>query len=95
MGRWYERIRKAIKEERVVFSLHAENQLASRGVVRWQAVAGFEEAQLVSERPEAKPNPKIQVRQSLPDGTDVLAVWSYVRSIRTAKLVTLYFEDVE
>ena len=93
MGRWYDRISLAVKEDRVVFSLHAENQLASREILRWQAVAGFEQGALIAERLQATPNPKIEMRQPLPDGTDVIAIWSYVRSIRAAKLVTLYFED--
>ncbi|MGB2822026.1 MAG: hypothetical protein WBF17_13665 [Phycisphaerae bacterium] len=40
-----------------------------------------------------RPNPKILMRQMLPDGTEVVAVWAYVESIDRAKLVTLYFED--
>lgn len=56
-------------------------------------MAGFDEAELVAEYPQAKPNPKVITRQLLPDGSEAVAVWAYVRSIRCAKLVTLYFED--
>jgi hypothetical protein len=93
VGRLHERILEAIQEDRLVFSLHAENQLSSRGVLRWQAVAGFWDGRLASEHPRARPNPKILMHQMLPDGTEVVAVWAYVASIDRAKLVTLYFED--
>jgi hypothetical protein len=93
VGKVYERILEGIREDRLVFSLHAENQLSSRGVLRWQAVAGFWDGRLASEDPRARPNPKILMRQMLPDGTEVVAVWAYVESIDRAKLVTLYFED--
>ena len=82
-----------MREDRLVFSLHAENQLSSRGVLRWQAVAGFFDGRLAGEYPAARPNPKIVVRQALPDGAEVVAVWAYVESIERAKLVTLYFEN--
>lgn len=89
----YEAIARAIREDRVVYSIHAENQLTSRGIPRWQAAAGFLYGACVETIPDAKPNPKIRVAQLLPDGTEVVAVWSYVRSIERAKLVTLYFKD--
>jgi len=93
VGRLYEKIRRAIAEDRLVFSLHAENRLSSRGVVRWQAVAGFMEAELAGEYPQARPNPKILMRQTLPDGAEIMAVWAYVESLEAAKLVTLYYRD--
>jgi len=93
VGKLYEKIRDAIQEDRLVFSLHAENQLSSRGVLRWQAVAGFWDGKLAREHPQARPNPKIVMRQMLPDGAEVVAVWAYVESIERAKLVTLYLED--
>lgn len=78
-----------------MYALHAENQLAARGVPRWQPAAGFEDGELISEHPDAKPNPKVLVRQLLPDGSRAVAVWSYIRSISRAKLVTFYFEDAQ
>jgi hypothetical protein len=77
----------------VTISLHADTQLAMRGVPRWQTVAGFIDATLIAEYPNAVPNSKVLVRQLLPDGSEAVAVWAYVRSIRSAKLVTLYFEE--
>jgi hypothetical protein len=81
MGEVHDAIAQAIHADRVVYSLHAENQLASRAILRWQAVAGFDDGRLIEEQPSAKPNPKIVKRQMLPDGSPVVAVWSYVRSI--------------
>ena len=91
----YEQIRRAIDDDRIVFSIHADVQLEMRGMVRWQAVAGFFDGTLLASHPHARPNPKILMRQLLPDGTESVAVWSYVRSIECAKLVTLYFGDKE
>jgi hypothetical protein len=93
VDRLHQEIRRAIDEDRIVFSVHADNQLVSRKVPRWQAVSGFSSAEFVAAYPKAKPYPKITMRQILADGTPVIAIWSYVRSIRSAKLVTLFFED--
>ncbi len=48
---------------------------------------------LIVERPEAVPNPAVEVRQTLADGTEVKAVWSHVISADVAKLVTVHFFD--
>jgi hypothetical protein len=93
MSDLYDELRRAIEEDRIVFSIHADNQLASRGVERWQAVAGVHEGRVVMTNPGARPNPKVVVRQLLPDGSEVFAVWAYVRSIGCAKLVTVFFEE--
>jgi hypothetical protein len=55
-------------------------------------IESFEAGDLLKAQPRAKPNPKILVQQNLPDGQDVIAVWAHLRSIRSAKLVTVYFE---
>ena len=58
-----------------------------------QVVAGLEEGELIVERPDATPNPAVEVRESLPDGTEFKAVWSFLRQSGVAKLVTVHFFD--
>jgi hypothetical protein len=67
--------------------------LEERGIMEWQAVAGLQEGVLLAERPDASPNPAVEVRESLPDGTEFKAVWSYLRQTGAAKLVTVHFFD--
>lgn len=59
----------------------------------WQAVAGLESGKLIAERPEAQPNPTIEVEEMLPDGTEFKAVWSHLRQSNVAKLVTVHYFD--
>ena len=56
-------------------------------------MAGLEDGILIAERPDAMPNPAIEVRESLPDGTDFKAVWSLLPQSGVAKLVTVHFFD--
>jgi hypothetical protein len=42
---------------------------------------------------QAMPNPAVEVSESLPDGTEVKAVWSHLRESGVAKLVTVHFFD--
>jgi hypothetical protein len=51
------------------------------------------EGELIAERPNAKPHPAVEVRESLSDGTEFKAVWSYLRQSGVAKLVTVHFFD--
>ena len=62
-------------------------------MMEWQAVAGLDEGELITERPDAQPNPAVEVREVLPDGTEFKAVWSHLRQSDVAKLVTLHFFD--
>jgi len=48
---------------------------------------------LIIERLDASPNPAVEVRETLPDGTEFKAVWSYLRQSGVAKLVTVHFFD--
>ena len=48
---------------------------------------------LIAERPDGKPNPAVEVRESLPDGTEFKAVWSQLLQSGVAKLVTVHFYD--
>jgi hypothetical protein len=61
--------------------------------MEWQVVAGLPDAELITSRADAKPNPAIDVRSCLPDGTEFKAVWSLLRQSGVAKLVTVHFFD--
>ena len=93
MARLLEAIQSAIDAERFIVSNHADNRLRERLVELWQIVSSVSDAKLVTERPQATPNPSIVLDQTLPDGTTVRAVWSYVVSNGVAVLVTVHFFD--
>ena len=93
MGKLYDRIREAVKEDRFIVAWHADERCEEREVTDWQIVVGLEDAQLIRERPRSKPNPSIVVRQELADGTEVKVVWSWLSASRRAKLVTVYFSE--
>jgi hypothetical protein len=38
-------------------------------------------------------NPTVEVRESLPDGTEFKAVWAYLPQSDVAKLVTVHYFD--
>ncbi|MEX2287992.1 MAG: DUF4258 domain-containing protein [Planctomycetaceae bacterium] len=80
-------------DEKYVVGQHASERLEERGIMEWQAVVGLDDGELLAERPDATPNPAVEVRESLPDGTEFKAVWSYLRSSGAAKLVTVHFFD--
>jgi hypothetical protein len=93
MGRLFEQIRALVSNERYLVGLHASERLEERGILEWQAVAGLESGHLLEEKPEAVPNPAIEVLEELPDGTEFKAVWSFLPRSNLAKLVTVYFLD--
>ena len=93
MGRLFDQIRAAIEQGNYTVSLHADERCDERGVTAWQLVADFDEAELVRERPGSQPNPSIVMRQTLADGTEVEAIWSWLPQDRYAKLVTVYEKD--
>ncbi len=78
MGQLFDTIRKLVAEEKYVIGKHASERLEERGILEWQAVAGMGDCKLIVERLDATPNPAIEVRMSLPDGTEFKAVWSYL-----------------
>jgi hypothetical protein len=86
-----EEIRRAVAEGRVVATMHGNERLRERGVMFWQVIAGLEAGHLIAERAADVPLPSIEVQQRLADGTDVHGVWSYSRSLRLARLVTVHF----
>jgi hypothetical protein len=91
MGMLFNNIRALVAENRYVVGEHASERLDERGIMEWQAVEGLHDGTLIAERPEAKPNPAIEVSELLPDGTEFKAVWSHLRQANVAKLVTVHF----
>ncbi len=68
---------------------------ALRNVVSWSGrwLAALADGELMTEKPRSKPNPSVEVRANLPDGTEFKAVWSHLRHSGVAKLVTVHFFD--
>ncbi len=93
MGQLFQSIRQLVAEDKYIVGLHASERMEERGIMEWQIVDGLADGKLMTERPDAIPNPAVEVRESLPDGTDVKAVWSYLRQSGVAKLVTVHFLD--
>jgi len=93
MGQLFGTIRKLVLADRYLVGQRASERLEERGIMEWQAVAGLEEGVLLAERPDASPNPAVEVRESLPDGTEFKAVRSYLGESEAAKLVTVHFFD--
>jgi len=79
--------------DKYVVGQHASERLEERGIMEWQVVAGLEDGELIAERADATPNPAVEVREALPDGTEFKAVWSHLRQSGVAKLVTIHFFD--
>jgi hypothetical protein len=93
MSALYDRIKAAVLDDRYLVSWHADERCEDRGVTVWQVVSGLEQAVLVRERPQSKPNPSIVVRQDLPDGSEIEVIWSWMAESRRAILVTIFFRD--
>ena len=93
MGELFQAIRRLVANDQYVVGQHAAERLEERGLMEWQAVAGLDDGELIAERPDASPNPAIEVRETLPDGTEFKAVWSFLRVSKVAKLVTVHFFD--
>ena len=93
MATLFDKIRRLVIDGRYVVGEHAVERLDDRGILEWQVVDGIERGALIVERPDALPNPAVEVRQLLADGTEIKAVWSHVISMDIAKLVTIHFLD--
>jgi hypothetical protein len=89
----FDTIRALVAEEKYLVGQHAAERLEERGIMEWQAVAGLDDGVLLVERPDATPNPAVEVRETLPDGTEFKAVWSHLARSGVAKLVTVHFFD--
>ena len=93
MGRLFETIRRLVAMDGYVIGQHASGRPEGRGILDWQAVAGLEDGEWIVERPGARPNPAIEVRTCLADGTEIKAVWAHLRQSGVAKLVAVHFFD--
>jgi hypothetical protein len=93
MGRLFDQVKRAVRQDRFLVGWHADERCEERGVTDWQIINGLEEAELVRERPGSRPNPSVVVRQFLPDGSEIEVIWSWLASTGEAKLVTVYFRD--
>ena len=89
----FQQVRTLVAAGDYVVTKHAADRLRQRRIMTWQAVAGLDDGELLSERPKDKPYPAIEVRESLPDGTEFKAVWSLVKKVPLARLVTVHFSD--
>ena len=93
MGQLFDAIQQLVAAEKYVVGQHAVERLEERGILEWQVVASLAEGRPLAERPDAEPNPAVEVSESLPDGTEFKAVWSYLPQSDVAKLVTVHFFD--
>ena len=93
MGQLFKTIQQLVADEKYVVGEHASERLEERGIMEWQAVAALASGELIAEKPRSKPNPTVEVRESLPDGIEFKAVWSHLRQSGVAKLVTVHFFD--
>jgi hypothetical protein len=93
MGQLFHAIRQLVAEEKYIVGEHASERLEERGIMESQVVAGLEDGDLIAERPDATPNPAVEVRESLPDGAEFKAVWLHLSQSGVAKLVTVHFVD--
>jgi len=95
MAKLFERIRNLVRDGRYIIGEHASERLAERGILEWQVVVGLAQGELLRERPRARPNPAVEVQETLPDGTECKAIWSLLKETGAAKLVTVHFFDEE
>ncbi|MCZ2343321.1 MAG: DUF4258 domain-containing protein [Bacteroidales bacterium] len=93
MGQLFDTIQQLVATKSYIVGQHASERLEERGIMEWQVVAGLDGGELLIERLDAEPNPAIEVRECLPDGTEFKAVWSHLRQSGVAKLVTVHFFD--
>jgi hypothetical protein len=87
----FDTIRRLVMAGQYVVGQHAAERLEERGILEWQAVDGIEAGSLIVERLDDVPNPSVEVRQVLADGTEIKAIWAHLISVDVAKLVTVHF----
>ena len=90
MPQLFDEICRLVAEGQYLIGDHAWERLLERGIMEWQIVAGMTDAQLITERRLARPNPVVEMRVPLPNGNDCKVVWSLLRRERVAKLVTAH-----
>jgi hypothetical protein len=93
MGELFETICRLVEEDRYEVTPHAADRMTERGILEWQVVAGLDRGTFLFEDPFAIPFPKVEVTESLPDGTEFKAVWSWDEERDVARLVTAHFFD--
>lgn len=93
MGQLFNEIRHLVADEKYIVGLHASERLEERGIIDWQCIASLNDGSLIEERLNATPNPIVEVKQILPDGTEIKAVWAYLPQSGVAKLVTVHYFD--
>lgn len=93
MGRLWDQISRAVGADQYIIGQHANERLRRRCIPAWQVLSGLDDAILLKERPDAEPNPTVELRQDLPDGTPVKTVWSWLSRRGVAKLVTVHYFD--
>jgi phosphoribosylformimino-5-aminoimidazole carboxamide ribonucleotide (ProFAR) isomerase len=89
----FDAIREAVQQERYEVSIHADNRIEERRMTEWQIVTGVSAARLLKTRLHDRPWPSILLSETLPDGTEVYAKWSYRPRDRMARLVTIYYPE--
>jgi hypothetical protein len=70
----FETIRQLVADEKYVVGLHASERLEERGIMEWQVVVRLDDGEFIAERLDAEPNPTVEVREMLPDGSEFKAV---------------------
>ncbi|WP_237228479.1 DUF4258 domain-containing protein [Rubinisphaera sp. JC750] len=93
MGELAAKIRSRIEAEKYLVGLHASERLEERGIMEWQVIAAIDDAVVLRERQDARPNPAVEFLMNLPDGTEFKSVWSHLSHSDVAKLVTVHFLD--
>ena len=81
----FDEICRLVAEGRYLIGDHAWERLLERGIMEWQVIAGMTEAQLITERRLARPNPVVEMRVPLPNGDECKVVWSLLRRERVSK----------
>ena len=95
MGQLFDTIQQLVVDEKYVVGQHASERLDERGILEWQVVVGLDDGRLLAENTEDEPNPTIEVLETLPDGSEIKAVWSFLPRSGVAKLVTVFFVSGE
>lgn len=93
MGRLFDEVRRLVADGRYIVGQHAVERLDERGILEWQVIDGVQNGSPLAERPNALPNPAVEVYQTLAAGAPVKAVWSRIVLLDMAKLVTVHFFD--
>jgi hypothetical protein len=89
----FDAIHQAVGNGRYVVSIHADLRLRERHIEAWQVEAAMPDALLLRERPHTQPNPGIEAKIMLPDGTSAKVIWAWLERAQAAKIVSVHFFD--